>query len=323
MAEKKKSNSKNTKKDLTKEEKTKVATPKKKTTSTKKTPKTSSKKGSPSETKKVSEKVVKKTSSSKESTPKKKTPATKTPTKKEPVAKTIKEEVKKDEPKENLEKTIIFDGNQSKNIRDVVNKLEEDNVVLDDKVIKRSKGKKIVIILLVILIYAFIFGTIGYVIGTNIREAENSLTVESNIYKKVSRNYKSIKDIENNQTDSETKTVTDETEYTNIETISLTDFEKKAYNKENMVVLVASSTCYHCITYEPIINEVFKSLDRKIYRINITALTDDEVTRFRTYYAFQVTPTIFTIKDGIVTAESTGTMTNEELTNWLNDNANF
>ena len=293
------------------EKKTKTKSGTKKTTSTKKKTTTSVTKASTKATPKKSSDTKKTTK--KTTTPKK--VVKKTPPKKITTPKEEKLEEKKTT-SESLEKTIIFDGNQSKNILEVVDKLEEENVCLDDKVIKRSKIKKYIIIILTILIFVVIGSTIGYIVNTHIKEKENNQTLNSNIYKKVNANYKTINDIEENKDSSLT-----EDEYENIEDITLAEFEKKNYNKENMTIFVSSTTCYHSITFESVIDKVYGSLDKKIYRINITSLTDEEIERFRTYYAFKVTPTIFTIKDGIVTSEVTGTMTEEELTTWAKENS--
>lgn len=293
------------------EKKTKTKSGTKKTTSTKKKTTTSVTKASTKATPKKS-RATKKTTK-KTTTPKK--VVKKTPPKKITTPKEEKLEEKKTT-SESLEKTIIFDGNQSKNILEVVDKLEEENVCLDDKVIKRSKIKKYIIIILTILIFVVIGSTIGYIVNTHIKEKENNQTLNSNIYKKVNANYKTINDIEENKGSSLT-----EDEYENIEDITLAEFEKKNYNKENMTIFVSSTTCYHSITFESVIDKVYGSLDKKIYRINITSLNDEEIERFRTYYAFKVTPTIFTIKDGIVTSEVTGTMTEEELTTWAKENS--
>ncbi len=293
------------------EKKTKTKSGTKKTTSTKKKTTTSVTKASTKATPKKS--TATKKTTKKTTTPKK--VVKKTPPKKITTPKEEKLEGKKTT-SESLEKTIIFDGNQSKNILEVVDKLEEENVCLDDKVIKRSKIKKYIIIILTILIFVVIGSTIGYIVNTHIKEKENNQTLNSNIYKKVNANYKTINDIEENKGSSLT-----EDEYENIEDITLAEFEKKNYNKENMTIFVSSTTCYHSITFESVIDKVYGSLDKKIYRINITSLTDEEIERFRTYYAFKVTPTIFTIKDGIVTSEVTGTMTEEELTTWAKENS--
>ena len=221
------------------EKKTKTKSGTKKTTSTKKKTTTSVTKASTKATPKKS-RATKKTTK-KTTTPKK--VVKKTPPKKITTPKEEKLEEKKTT-SESLEKTIIFDGNQSKNILEVVDKLEEENVCLDDKVIKRSKIKKYIIIILTILIFVVIGSTIGYIVNTHIKEKENNQTLNSNIYKKVNANYKTINDIEENKDSSLT-----EDEYENIEDITLAEFEKKNYNKENMTIFVSSTTCYHSITF--------------------------------------------------------------------------
>lgn len=282
-------------------------------TSKKAKQKPTSKNNSKQSKKSTPKKEIKKNSSSKVTTTKKSSP--------KEVKQLPKKEVKtlpKEETQENLEKTIIFDGNQSKNILEVVDKLEEENIVLDDKVIKRSKTNKIIIFILVLLIAIVICATIGYLVSEYAKSEENNQTINSNVYKKVNSNYKNINEIEE---DSKQSSIVTPTEYDNIEDITLADFEKKAYNKEDMTIFISSTTCYHSITFESIVDKVYGSLNKKIYRINITSLTDDEVKKFRTYYAFEGTPTIFTIKNGVVTAETTGTMTTEGLTKWVKENS--
>lgn len=236
-----------------------------------------------------------------------------------------KVQVKELSKEEQLEKTLIFDGRQNQNLVEVVEKLEESNVVLEDKVIKRSKVKKVIIIILTILIFGIIAATTYYTINNETIRRESNQTLNSNIYKKVARNYKTISEINKQEKkDKKNDTAADtieEIDYSNIKTISLTDFERKILEKENMTVLVASSTCYPCLTFEPIINEVYQEKEATIYRINISMLSADEVNRFRTYYAFKVTPTIFSIKDGIATSESTGVLSKEELISWIDKNA--
>ena len=59
------------------------------------------------------------------------------------IEKIIEVEVDNEEGESLLERTLIFDGRENQNLAEVVQKLEEENVVLEDKIIKRSKGKKI------------------------------------------------------------------------------------------------------------------------------------------------------------------------------------
>ncbi len=226
------------------------------------------------------------------------------------------EKISKEEKDILLEKTIIFDGTQSKNLSDVVNKLEEDKVVLDDRVIKRSKARKVIIIILVIAMLAVAGITAKYVTDQIAESKRIKETLNSNIYAKASEKYEKEEDVE----DSENSDLIKDIKYENIETITLSDFEKKALNKEDMIVLVASTTCYSCITFEPVIDEVFNDLGKTIYRLNITSMSKDDVTRFRTYYAFKSTPTIFVIRDGIVVADVRGAMNEENLKRWLDEN---
>ena len=213
-----------------------------------------------------------------------------------------------------LEKTLIFDGRENQNLAEVVENLENNNVILEDKIIKRCKGKKIAVTILTILIFVTIIGTILYVINSEREQENNNQTLNSNIFDKVSNNYSSVDDI-----DTEKKTENDlgEENFKNIETITLGEFEKKILEKENMYVAITSTTCYYSVEYESVMNEVFQELDKKIYRLNITSLTSAETARLRTYYAFQETPTIFQVKKGIVTKELIGKQGKNTLKNWV------
>ncbi len=284
--------------------------------------------------------TTKKTSAAKTTATKKvtkKAPAKKTPTKKAAVKKPVakKAPAKKTAPKKiekkvekkveapkiqvteeeaRLEKTIIFDGKQSKNLREVVEKLEEENVVVDDKVIKRSKINRIAVVVLAIAMILVAAASTGYVLSQKAAEKKNSQTVNSNIYEKIKNNN------EKSTPKEETKKVEGNDYYENIETITLSQFENKILAKEKMVVMIASSTCYSCITYEPTVDKVFGELEKKIYRIDIVDLSQDEISRLRTYYSFTSTPTIFVVKDGVVTADLVKSQTEKDLKDWVDKN---
>ena len=239
------------------------------------------------------------------------------PVETEEVEKVIEVEIETNEEEAALEKTLIFDGRENQNLAEVVEKLEEENVVLEDKVIKRSKGRKIAVMVLSALIAITIIGTIIFVAYSEYERINNSKTLNSNIFDKVSNKYDSVNDID---TEKKTEHEIGKEDYKYIESITLGEFEKKVLTNEDMIVMVTSSTCLFCIEYEPIIDEVFKEQDGIIYRINITALTNEEIDRFRSYYAFKITPSIFTLKDGIVKQQLVGKQTKEVLTNWVKKN---
>ena len=80
----------------------------------------------------------------------------------------------------------------------MVDKLEEDNLVLDDKVIKRSKIKKILIIIFIILNLFIIGATAYYIIEDQKTMFENNQTIDSNIYKKITKATKKEKNSSTN-----------------------------------------------------------------------------------------------------------------------------
>ena len=219
---------------------------------------------------------------------------------------------------EKLERTLIFDGTQKKNLKEVVEKLEKENVVLKDKVVKRSKIKKWIVIILGLIIILSMIATsiyLGVSIKKNIDKNKPIDTLNTNIYNKVNEYRGELKDRTEEEKDEDKKE-----EKTILKTISLAQFEKKILAKENINVLVSSSTCYFCLTFEPTIEESLKDSDKTIYRIDVADLEDKEVETFRKYYAFTITPTLFVVKDGIVTAEKLGTMSEEDLKIWTEEN---
>ena len=281
-----------------------MAEEKKKTTTKKTTKKTET----PKEVKKKTEPKKEKIKVVKEEVAKKATP------KKEPKPKVTNEVPKEPTVEEKLERTMIFDGAQKKNLKEVVEKLEKENIVLKDKVIKRSKAKKVIVLILIALIAigaVYVGVYLGSTLKEEMKQEEVIPTLNTNIYDKVYQYREEIKDKESDNKEEE-KGV--------IRTITLSEFERKVIAKENMNVLVSSKTCYFCMTFEPIIEEVLKDTDKVIYRIDIESMEDSEVNKFREYYAFTITPTIFVIKDGIVVSERLGTMDKATFESWSNTN---
>ncbi len=288
---------------------------KKKTTSTKKKSSGTKK----STTKKTTTKVASKKATTK--TAPKKTTTKKTTTTKKVAPKKIEpkvEEVKKEETKkeEALEKTIIFNSKQKRNLKEVVDKLEEETVVVDDKVIKRSVVRKYLIIIIAVAMVLVAAASIAYVASQQKVERHRNETTGSNIYEKAkAKKIEPVKEEEEREVETEEK-------YEHIITIDLKTFESKAANKDEMIVLVASSSCSSCVQFEPDVEKVFAELDKKIYRVDIKSMNEEEINAFREYYAFTITPTIFVVKDGVVVADTarTGRMKPEDLKEWLDKN---
>lgn len=290
-----------------------MADEKKKNTTKKTTPESTSKKTkSKNKNTKITKQVEKKENIVESKTTKKN--KTKEPEKK--VQKKVEEKVETKQ--EQLERTIIFDGAQKRNLKEVVERLEKENVVLKDKVVKRSKANKFIVITLIILILAVMVYCSIYT-ATNIKsdiELKKPVeTLNTNIFNKV----ENLSDKEKTKAESNEDKKDNKKENAIIE-INLKEFEQKILNKENMNILVSSTSCYFCYTFEPTVEKVLKELDKKIYKIDIYKLTKEEVNKFREYYAFRITPTIFTVEDGIVTKEKTGSQSEEDFKSWAQDN---
>lgn len=241
---------------------------------------------------------------------------------KEPKKEEIKEKID-DIAKENaeqLEKTMIFDGSQRKNLEDVVNKLNEDNIILKDKVVKRNPVNRNIIIILSVAIITIIIGCIIYSINyskNNKTENDNNTILNTDNYNKI----ETVDGTNNNSNNNSNNDTNEQIKYSNIENISIDDFEVKIAEGENITALISSETCYFCVTFEPIANDVLKEQNQVAYRLNITNMSTEEVNRLRNYYAFTSTPTLLSIKNGAVATATEGALSAEEFTEWLKNNS--
>ena len=270
------------------------------------------------QTKKVApKKTTTKKAPAKKAPAKKTQPKKVTPKKIEKKVEEVKPVEKVETKEEKLEKTIIFDGKQNKNLKEVVEKLEEENVVVEDKVIKRSKVRRFLIIVVAIGMVLVAAASLAYIASQRKIDRRNNQTTGSNVHEKAKEN--KIVPVEDTE-----KEVTDIKEsYEHIITINLSQFETKALNNDDMIVLIASSSCSSCIQFEPDVEKAFAELDKKIYRIDIKDMKEEDIKIFRSYYAFTITPTIFVVKDGVVVADTarTGRMSKEDLIDWVNKNS--
>lgn len=295
--------------------------------------KTTTKKVTPKKTeteKKNKKEEVKKTAAKKTTTKKatttKKTTATKKTTKK---AETKEEkETKKTTPRkrtvkkvevenQDLEKTVIFDGTQSKNLAEVVNKLGEENVVLKNKVVKRSDKNKKIIVSLTVLIVAVMVGMLVYVVAFLNKGDKINGTSSFN-----AQDYEHVDedDLSKNVQVPDEPSIENEDMYSNIKNITIDDFEARLVTGERMLAIISSETCYFCIISEEIFNDVLAEKDVTMYRLDITTMTDEEVDRLRSYYAFKSTPTVIAVENGQVVSPVEGSQSSEEFGKWVDSN---
>lgn len=307
----------------------------------KKTPKkTTTKKSTSSKTTKKAS-STKKTSTTKKTTTKKTSTTKKTTTKRTPkkveknpeVVETIIEEknieeiipekeqiieettieLEEKKPEENLEKTIIIDNVEKQNIDEVVDNLEEENIVLTNKVIKRSKAKKISIIIISVLIVITIIISSVYVLTKYNEQNKNQSSVDSNLLEKV-------KEQQNDNNNVEETTNTTKEYYENIKNITLKDFEAKILDGEDLNIIIFSSTCYACANFETVMQPILKDLDVTLNKIDVIQLSESERDVLDGYFNITMTPTIYTVRDGVVKSELVGTLSDTEFRTWAEEN---
>ena len=228
------------------------------------------------------------------------------------------EPIKLEREEEKLEKTMIFDGTQRKNLKEVVDKLEEENVVLKDKVVKRKQINKIIIYVLVVLIVATLVGT-TIAVRKELKK-NNALSVSVDNERLNPDDYQTVStdDIEEGQTIKDNPV---EIKYSNLETITIDQFGVKVAEGEHMLVLISSETCSFSITAEPVYNKVLLSEKKKMYRLDITLMNAEETTKLRDFYPFTATPTVIAVKDGSVVSEVEGKLSEEEFRSWVKNNS--
>ena len=300
------------------EEKETKKTPKK--TTTKKTTtekKTTTKKATATKSTAAKKTTTKSTTSKKTTTPKK-TTTKKTVEKVEVEQNIVEPIIEKEITKEELlERTVIIDGLTKDNLNEVVNNIEEDNIVLKNKVIKRSKVKKIMIIIISVLIATLIIGTAIYAFISTFKDKDElaKSSVDSNILEKVQKQQDRQDEIEEEKTNYTTGEY-----YDNIKQMDLRGFENKVLNGENFNAMIFSSTCLACAQFEKTMQPVLEELDVIVYKIDVIQLSDADRAILEDYYSFNITPTLFTVRDGVIKSELVGNHPTDEFKIWAEEN---
>lgn len=275
-------------------------------------------------TKKATKKTV---AATKKTTTKKVTPKKTATPKKEEKKNTVKKvEVKKTETKkvvpkkveekkvekkvtpqeEVLEKTYIFNKEEQTNISEMVKEIGNKEAPSYENIGKLDKENKNIILGLTITIVLVIVGCLIYVI--------------TNINKQDSLEEKFIDDTNYKNIEEKTPSSFADADYSNIINTNIDDFEVRVAEGKDMLVLISSDTCYYCITFEPILNEVLVAKNNKAIRLNITKMNSKETKRLRNYYAFKAAPTLLNIKNGEVVSDYEGFMDKQTLEKWYNEN---
>lgn len=183
-------------------------------------------------------------------------------------------------------------------------KEKEDNLYIDDE---NNKG---VVFLLIIMIIIFGLGVFYVYDYYNKTEDKNKNDINVINEDKI--------DLQGSQESSKTSTTE---ENSNIETITLADYQQKNKKKEKMIVIIASKYCGGCKTYEPVINRVLAKKNMKAYKIDVSEITTQEdKTLFKSLFEVSVTPTTFIIENGTSKASFMGYSSEEATSSWIDKN---
>ena len=80
--------------------------------------------------------------------------------------------------------------------------------------------------------------------------------------------------------------------------ISFDEIIDKIENKEDFVVVISQTTCSHCASYKPKVEDIANEHKVDIYYIDVDLLTEEENNEFKSYINFSSTPTTVFIKNG-------------------------
>ena len=80
--------------------------------------------------------------------------------------------------------------------------------------------------------------------------------------------------------------------------IEYKDLIKKIENKEDVIILISQTTCGHCASYKPKLEEAANKHKIDIYYIDVDLLNDEERTELKSYINFDGTPATVFLRKG-------------------------
>ena len=80
--------------------------------------------------------------------------------------------------------------------------------------------------------------------------------------------------------------------------LNYNEFMEKIENKKDFILVLSQTTCSHCASYKPKIEEVAKEYKVNIYFIEVDMMSDDEKKNFKSLISFTSTPTTVFIENG-------------------------
>ena len=69
-------------------------------------------------------------------------------------------------------------------------------------------------------------------------------------------------------------------------------------NKEDFILVISQTTCNHCISYKPKLEEIAKEYKIQMYYIQVDLLSEEEDKEFSSYINYDGTPATVFIRNG-------------------------
>jgi len=104
-----------------------------------------------------------------------------------------------------------------------------------------------------------------------------------------------------------------------VTSIKASDAIKRLDAAESMVLVIGISTCSACKEYKPIVREIVKNYEVKIYYLELDSDVNTDVTALIEKYLIEArwTPTTYIFKNGVLVESKTGAIKYSTLKDWL------
>ena len=143
----------------------------------------------------------------------------------------------------------------------------------------------------------------------------NTVLNENKVFKEEEKEI--LNSEENNQEENNEKS-----EYSHINKLNLNKLEEKLKKKDSFILILTGTTCPHCLSYKPVLNEVLEEYDLEAYELDVWALTSEERTRFNELLEIEYVPTTMFIVKGEENKDErkVGNILKEDIISYLKEN---
>ena len=86
--------------------------------------------------------------------------------------------------------------------------------------------------------------------------------------------------------------------------LSYEEFNIKKENNDTFPLVIGSSTCSACASYEVVMKQFIENYQVEVFYIDLSELSEDEYNKLRIETSFKGTPTTVYYKDGKLTSQA-------------------